>query len=103
MMPQQHYKLDANRKPVSCGHKEAMIWRAENESLCRVGLTQVGDVEVSTIFLPFDHGRGPDPLMFETAVFQEDGTVIELSRTSTWEQAEAMHNAIVMKRRAMRQ
>jgi uncharacterized protein YijF (DUF1287 family) len=104
MLP-QHYKLDANRKPVPCDPEEAMIWRATNDALCHVGVTQVGDAEVSTVFLVMDHGHGlsREPLIFETAVFQANGDVDIVGRTSTWGEAEAMHNATVTKRRAMLQ
>lgn len=42
-----------------------------DESYRRVALTHVGDVEVSTVFLGFDHGWGmtPHPILFETMVF----------------------------------
>jgi hypothetical protein len=42
-----------------------------DESYRRVALTHVGAVEISTVFLGFDHGFGmsPHPILFETMVF----------------------------------
>lgn len=49
---------------------------------------------VSTVFLGLDHSFvGGEPLLFETMVF--DGPLDgEQDRCSTWEQAEAMHEAM---------
>ncbi len=66
----------------------------------RVAATRVGDARISTVFLGMDHswGGGP-PLLFETLVFGgplDD----EMERYSTWEQAEAGHEAMVARVRA---
>lgn len=57
--------------------------------------TEVGDAEVSTVFLGLDHnfGRG-EPLLFETMVFggEHDG---DQDRYSTWEEAEKGHEKMV--------
>ena len=55
----------------------------------------VGFVDVSTVFLGFDHriGEGP-PLLFETMIF--GGPLDqEQDRCSTWEAAEKMHEKMV--------
>jgi hypothetical protein len=61
----------------------------------RVGLTKVGDTTVSTVFLWLNHAydEGP-PMIFETLVF---GGPLEgeMERCSTWEEAEAIHAAMV--------
>ena len=61
----------------------------------RVALETIGEAQVSTVFLGFDHsyGEGP-PLLFETMVFGGplDG---EQDRCSTWDEAEAMHTVMV--------
>lgn len=55
----------------------------------------IGDVRVSTVFLGINHsyGIGP-PMLFETMAFggSLDG---EQEHCSTWEEAEAMHAAMV--------
>jgi hypothetical protein len=60
-----------------------------------VAKTQLGDVEVSTVFLGLDHawGYGP-PLLFETLIFggPYDG---EMDRYSTWDEATAGHERFV--------
>lgn len=63
----------------------------------QVAFTQVGhEVDVSTVFLGVDHNYHPDhgPVLFETMVF--GGNLDQLQqRYSTWEEAEAGHQAIV--------
>jgi hypothetical protein len=52
---------------------------------------KIGDVNISTVFLGIDHGRGSGRRkLFETMVFggPMDG---EQDRCATWEQAEKMH------------
>lgn len=61
----------------------------------RVAETRLKDCRVSTIFLGLNHNYGAGrPLLFETMVFggELDG---EMNRYSTWDEAEAGHNAIV--------
>jgi hypothetical protein len=68
-----------------------------------VGLTEIKPgLTVSTVFLGLDHrhtifGEGP-PLLFETMVF-ENGEGGHQERYSTWEEAEAGHNRIVVELR----
>jgi hypothetical protein len=62
-----------------------------------VGLSEQGDVKVSTVFLGLDHqfGDGP-PLLFETMAFVADDSV-GCERYSTWAEAEAGHRRWVAK------
>jgi hypothetical protein len=58
----------------------------------RVGLAEIGEVEISTVFLGLDQNhlrRGP-PVLFETIIF---GGRLDYSRSrcATWAEAEAMH------------
>jgi hypothetical protein len=58
----------------------------------RVDLTEIGKVEISTVFLGLDHNylrRGP-PILFETTIF---GGRLDHSRNrcATWDEAKAMH------------
>lgn len=58
------YKQDANGNPVPTeDSKEAF---AQNRV---VGLNEVGDVKVSTVFLVTDHGWRGEPILWETMVF----------------------------------
>ena len=74
------YKLDQDNNVVKCeGFDEFMAWRNtqprthEHQISLHIGYTEIGDVQVSTIFkglglsMPF-----VDPLLFETMIF--DGT-----------------------------
>ena len=61
-----------------------------------VASTDIGESHISTVFLGIDHafGGGGPTILFETMVF--GGPLAdEQERCSTWEQAEAMHAAMV--------
>lgn len=60
----------------------------------RVGLDEIGDMKISTIFLGMDHGFDGPPIWFETVIFggDRDG---ESFRYETWAQAEAGHKKLV--------
>ena len=87
------YILDGKRA-VEC--PDLLTWAAWSESAHRrVAIEEINGVRVSTVFLALDHsfGEGP-PLLFETMVF--GGPLDqELDRCTTWEEAEAMHAAMV--------
>ena len=67
----------------------------EDHEKRRVNQTQVGEANVSTVFLGMDHGWGAGPpVLFETMIFHgpyDQGTW----RWRTWDEAEAGHAAIV--------
>jgi hypothetical protein len=56
--------------------------------------------QVSTVFLGINHrfsSEGP-PLLFETMVFAPGGSIdVDCVRTSTWDEAQAMHDELVQK------
>jgi len=76
---------------------DLLTWAAWFETADRtVKKTSISDgADVSTVFLGLDHqfGDGP-PLLFETLIFggDRDG---DMWRYSTWEEAEAGHDAVV--------
>ena len=56
---------------------------------------KLGFVEVSTVFLGIDHNHfGGMPLLFETMIFGGEHEY-EMTRCSTWEEAEAMHSEMI--------
>jgi hypothetical protein len=85
-------------------------WFEENDR--HVRLTRVGPYTVSTVFLGLDHSfarHGP-PILFETmcwidlpqdhGVFKSGRTMLdECERCSTWDEAEAQHDAMIAKLR----
>jgi hypothetical protein len=89
----KRYILDGKRA-VEC--HDLMTWAKWIETGDRrVADETIDGVRVSTVFLSLDHsfGEGP-PMLFETMVFggpldQEQG------RCTTWDEAEAMHAAMV--------
>lgn len=54
----------------------------------------VGDYRVSTVFLGLPHGEDDEdrPLLFETMVFDQEGSSEYLERCATWADALLMHD-----------
>lgn len=79
-------------------------WSAQvdDHAARRVGRDQVGGVGVSTVFLGVDHNwdvPGGPPLLFETMTFGEPFDEY-CWRYSTWDEAQAGHDAVVAALRA---
>ncbi len=96
-----------NGKYILNGHEAVLCtdlaeWGTWFETANRkVAETEIPDGRVvSTVFLGLDHnfGDGP-PILFETMVFPADGSMLEeyCERYTTWEEAEAGHEAVVRK------
>jgi hypothetical protein len=89
----KHFILD-NRVAVETDSAlEWAKWMRDNDP--RVAFTCIKNIIVSTVFLGIDHGhRWRDKIvLFETMVFGiPDQNPVW--RTSTWEEAEAMHNKV---------
>lgn len=85
----RYYRLQG-RVAVPC--KDAAEWGYFFFKTDRqVALTEIGCLQISTVFLGLDHnyfGKG-DPVLFETMIF--DGEDNYQERCCTWEQAEVMH------------
>lgn len=91
------YILDGHQ-PVPCEDTRAWGGWMEHADRC-VALTAQEDVWVSTVFLGLDHSfhfDGP-PLLFETMAFDSSGDGVDMTRCSTWEEAEAGHAEMVRK------
>lgn len=76
----------------------------EDHAARTVAKSEIGGVEVSTVFLGLDHnfsGDGP-PKLFETMIFQSKSDELDgwCQRCSTWEQAEQQHDAACLVVRA---
>jgi hypothetical protein len=87
------YYILEGRKAVQA---DLMTWAKAFESQDRkVAKTAIGDYLVSTVFVGINHqyGEGP-PLFFETMVFGEGLFSEQQTRCTTWEEAEAMHEAM---------
>lgn len=88
----EHYILEGHKAVPT----DQMTWAKAFESQDRkVAKTTIGNCNVSTVFLGFNHqyGEGP-PLLFETMVFGGGPFSDEQTRCTTWEEAEAMHEAM---------
>ncbi|MEX2492188.1 MAG: hypothetical protein WD425_10550 [Nitrospirales bacterium] len=87
------YILRNQEVVLASGAKEFGEWVETADRV--VSHTQVADIEVSTVFLGIDHQffAGP-PLLFETMVFGGDLDQT-CRRCSTWDEAEAQHEAIL--------
>lgn len=95
------YVLDVNRRPVPATLQEWAIFLEDDKNRAVNWTQATSQVEVSTVFLGLDHrhfGNGP-PLLFETMIF---GGALDhhMWRYSSWDDAEAGHQAAVRKARA---
>lgn len=90
-----HYILDADGNPAVVDLLTWADWYENADEARRVARTQIGDADVSTVFLGLDHssGRG-QPLLFETMVFGGEQNGWQ-TRYSTREEADAGHAAAV--------
>jgi len=90
---------DHNVVPLDIDDREAAMreWGRffEDTENRRVGVDEIGDVRVSTVFLGLNHAFfSEEPLWFETMVFGGDHDQ-DMERYATWEQAEAGHREVV--------
>lgn len=103
--PRRRYRLTKERKVIpvpGSGNASDMAWakwmhRLQESGGHSVACTQVGDTEVSTVFvgIDFSFGRGR-PLVFETMAFGPRGEALSaFDRYSTWVEAELGHARIV--------
>jgi hypothetical protein len=88
------YILDG-KKPIPADLTTWANWFETYRDKRIVGRDQVGDVDISTVFLSIDHqfGDGP-PLLFETMIFGGAHDQRQ-TRCSTWAEAEDMHRRAV--------
>lgn len=100
------YMLGADgRTPVHTTNLlEWAFWVEANPTV--VAFDRVGPLQVSTVFLALDFGRGVGrPLLFETAIFDERcgeedlGRFSMEGRDSTWVEAERRHAAVLKRLR----
>lgn len=109
-----HYILDENRRVVLATLEEWVDWfEAEahkgKQTMRIVRQETVGEYFISTVFLGLDHNYfGDVPILWETMVFahprtkENAGRDLDMDRCGgTWEQAEAMHETMVAKYRAL--
>lgn len=61
----------------------------------QVARTQIGEMDVSTVFLALDHAYQGRPKVFETMTFGGPDDSEVQGRYSTWEEAEAGHQTAV--------
>lgn len=94
------YYILEGHNAVPAAMEDWAQWVTESNEDRRVARESVPGCEVSTVFLGLDRsfGGGP-PMLFETMVFGGplDG---EQARYSTWDEAEAGHQAVVGRVRA---
>ena len=95
-----HYILDKHHHVIPTDLYTWGKWFANHKNR-RVALTEVGDLEVSTVFLGINHRFGNNdrpPLVFETMVFKGGSEYGDYTnRYSSWDDAEAGHKATVRK------
>jgi hypothetical protein len=63
---------------------------------CRIGVDEIGDYYISTVWIGIDHGFGLGaPLIFETMVFRGEESDLACERYSTEEEAIEGHKRMV--------
>lgn len=73
----------------------------------RVGLDRIGELEISTVFLGMDMSAGlfrtrdSLPVLFETMLFGLDSAVEGMGRSSTYDEAQTRHRAVVARVKAI--
>lgn len=90
------YKIDENHNITP---SDVYDFETQDSRHKRVGLDEVGETRVSTVFLGLDHnwGDGP-PILFETMVFSNDVDYDQYQyRYCTWDEAEKGHKLILSK------
>lgn len=108
--PLRRYILDGDGEPVLEPDLLAWLrWISDQHKAAISGLpcqlhlakTDVGEVEVSTVFLTFDHSYrfSRRPILWETMVFANSGS-IDCRRYSTRQEALVGHEEMVQKMRA---
>ncbi len=88
------YTLDAENNTIPCTLHEwgQMYHTIEGQQRRKVAFDDIGEIQVSTVFLGLDHNHfGGRPLLFETMVFNGNGNDIYCERYSTWKEAEEGH------------
>lgn len=96
-MSSDWYILDEKHDLVEvASYAVAKEWTRANPNLWRVGVAEIGDARISTVFMRTDWGCGTidRPWFFETMIFggRLDG---DQWYYSTWAEAEAGHKAAV--------
>jgi len=87
-----------NKKPAAVDMLTWCAWMEKNRDtpIITVGLNNIDNVNISTVFLGVDHnfsGHGA-PLLFETMIFGGELNE-ECERYATWEEAERGHKRMV--------
>lgn len=106
-----HYVLGPNNVAIPCGLGTWVIWFEHERNKHRRGepthfvvrQEDVGEYEVSTVFLGLDHSFGLGPrLLFETMVFPKHGQSGHewMDRYPTWDAAAKGHADVVARLRA---
>lgn len=88
------YILDDNNNPVESNDWDSWEWKNANQERTRVGRDEVGEVLVSTIFMPMNHGWDGKLEVFETMVFGGERAG-DCFRYATWDDAKAGHDRVV--------
>ena len=87
------YYILIDKKPVVC-HDTTLWLKYQSENSRVVDRTSFGEVEVSTVFLGWEHGKDEGvPILFETLVFggEYDGYML---RYTSWDDAVNGHEEV---------
>ncbi len=85
------------RKPVMCNDIKKWAREFEKKGVRKVRHTMINHYRVSTVFLALKHGtnKNGDPLLFETAIFDDENDCEIVGRVSFWRTALHLHQLTV--------
>lgn len=93
----EHYIMDSDHKIKPASLEEWVRWFELDDKV--VKQEYVGPYFISTVFLGLNHrftGDGP-PILFETMVFRDNESDIDMARCCTYKQALKQHAKMVRK------
>ncbi len=90
----KYYILDDKNNAVESTDIDCYRWKQMHPERARIGRTEIGLADVSTVFLGMDHGWGSERELFETMIFGGDRND-EQFRYATWDEAKAGHDRVV--------
>lgn len=95
------YTLDG-KTPVPCNDYLQFGQLLADVDKRRVADSVVGTYRISTVFIGIDpHMRpGKQADLFETAVMDEQGAILDMARCPTWDEAEKQHQMYVARYKA---
>jgi len=91
------------RKPVICNDLKKWMREFKKKGVRKVRHTMINPYRVSTVFLALAHGTNKhgDPLLFETAIFNDKNDCEIIGRCACWREVLCLHQRAVKELRIL--